>query len=261
MKLKKLNARGFSHDMVLVLFVVIFAIAGVGYLVASHAAAPSPCTQSAPQVYPQNTYAWATAGSWGLPGQKLSYNVSVYNADIGKCGSSTFTLSATAPSGYQVSVPVSSITLAPNSRAYPFVYVTSPTTATDGDNPIVFTLQRSGTSNQTASNTSYYKVYTTDTTPPTMYYSNPYDGLTISGHSYNLSVTAADDHATKYIEAYLDNNSLITTQNCDNTSYECQLYYTWNLKGVSIGAHTMTFKAYDWLGNMSSSTVNFTVGR
>ncbi len=38
MKLKKLNARGFSHDLVLVLFVVIFAIAGVGYLVASHAA-------------------------------------------------------------------------------------------------------------------------------------------------------------------------------------------------------------------------------
>jgi len=37
MKLKKLDIRGFSHDIVLVLFVVIFAIAGVGYLVASHA--------------------------------------------------------------------------------------------------------------------------------------------------------------------------------------------------------------------------------
>jgi hypothetical protein len=37
MKLKKLNARGFSHDIIIVLFVVIFAIAGVGYLVASHA--------------------------------------------------------------------------------------------------------------------------------------------------------------------------------------------------------------------------------
>ena len=37
MKLKKLDMRGFSHDIALVLFVVIFAIAGVGYLVASHA--------------------------------------------------------------------------------------------------------------------------------------------------------------------------------------------------------------------------------
>lgn len=37
MKIKKLDARGFSHDLVIVAFVVIFAIAGVGYLVASHA--------------------------------------------------------------------------------------------------------------------------------------------------------------------------------------------------------------------------------
>ncbi len=38
MTFKKLNARGFSHDIVMVLFVMIFAIVGVGYLVASHAA-------------------------------------------------------------------------------------------------------------------------------------------------------------------------------------------------------------------------------
>lgn len=37
MKIKKLNARGFSHDVVLVAFVAIFSIAGVTYLVASHA--------------------------------------------------------------------------------------------------------------------------------------------------------------------------------------------------------------------------------
>ena len=37
MKLKKLDMRGFSHDIGLALFVVVFAIIGVGYLVASHA--------------------------------------------------------------------------------------------------------------------------------------------------------------------------------------------------------------------------------
>jgi len=37
MKLKKLNARGFSHDLFIVAFVAVFAIAGVGYLVSSHA--------------------------------------------------------------------------------------------------------------------------------------------------------------------------------------------------------------------------------
>lgn len=37
MKLRKLNKRGFSHDVLIVLFVVVFAIAGAGFLVASHA--------------------------------------------------------------------------------------------------------------------------------------------------------------------------------------------------------------------------------
>lgn len=37
LKLRKLNTRGFSHDITLVVFVAIFAIAGVGYMVASYA--------------------------------------------------------------------------------------------------------------------------------------------------------------------------------------------------------------------------------
>jgi peptidoglycan hydrolase-like protein with peptidoglycan-binding domain len=36
-KLQKLNKRGFSHHIVLAAFVVVFAVAGVAYLVASHA--------------------------------------------------------------------------------------------------------------------------------------------------------------------------------------------------------------------------------
>lgn len=37
MKIKRLDVRGFSHDVVLVFFVVIFAIGGVAYMVASRA--------------------------------------------------------------------------------------------------------------------------------------------------------------------------------------------------------------------------------
>lgn len=37
MKIKKLNARGFSHELALILFVVIFAIGGAFYFVSSHA--------------------------------------------------------------------------------------------------------------------------------------------------------------------------------------------------------------------------------
>jgi hypothetical protein len=39
--MKKLDSRGFSHDLLVVAFVVLFAIAGVAYLVASRAQSPS----------------------------------------------------------------------------------------------------------------------------------------------------------------------------------------------------------------------------
>lgn len=52
MKIKKLDMRGFSHEMVLVLVVVVSAIVGTGYLVASHAetlcATGSSCPSNGP---------------------------------------------------------------------------------------------------------------------------------------------------------------------------------------------------------------------
>ncbi|MDB5171193.1 MAG: hypothetical protein JWO35_887 [Candidatus Saccharibacteria bacterium] len=44
MKIKKLDVRGFSHDILMVAFVVVFAIAGVGYIVASHADSCPPAS-------------------------------------------------------------------------------------------------------------------------------------------------------------------------------------------------------------------------
>lgn len=70
MKLKRLNARGFSHDMLIVLFVAVFAIAGVAYLVASHAnsCSSSPCT---PVSGPQS--AWTDWTNLGLTDAKGTF--------------------------------------------------------------------------------------------------------------------------------------------------------------------------------------------
>lgn len=54
--MKKLNSRGFSHDIVLALFVIIFAIAGIAYLVASHAAPSSKNSTPPPGTVPTLTY-------------------------------------------------------------------------------------------------------------------------------------------------------------------------------------------------------------
>ncbi len=47
MKMKKLNMRGFTHTVALIAVVAVFAVAGVGYMVASHA--DSTCSSTSTQ--------------------------------------------------------------------------------------------------------------------------------------------------------------------------------------------------------------------
>src|SRR5437763_230044 len=47
MKIRKLNNKGFSHEVLIIAFVAVFAIAGVAYVVASHAQTPMATTASA----------------------------------------------------------------------------------------------------------------------------------------------------------------------------------------------------------------------
>jgi hypothetical protein len=212
------------------------------------------CTQAAPSVSIDNTYGWAQWGSWGIPGQRLTYAINVRNYDVG-CGSSTFTVNVSAPGGFSVSIPTSTITLKSSSSAYLSANVASPSVIANGDYPLTVTVQRSGTSNSTASSTSYYKVYSTDTIAPLLYWPNPADGMTISGNSYQAIVSSSDDHAVSKIELYVDNAYLSTTL-CDDVAYECQLAYKLSLGS---GQHTATFKSYDWMGNVGVLTSTFTV--
>lgn len=61
----------------------------------------------------------------------------------------------------------------------------------------------------------------------------------------------------KQIELLVDGASMTTAQ-CDDVAYACQLSYKWPMG--SPGQHTATFKSYDWLGNVGVLTVGFTVG-
>jgi hypothetical protein len=212
------------------------------------------CTQKAPAVSIDNSWGWAQWGSWGLPGQQLTYAINVLNYDVG-CGSSTFTVSVSAPSGFSVSIPTNSISLRSSSSGYVSANVVSPSVIADGDYPLTVTVQRTGASNSTASATSYYKVYSTDSVAPRLYWPNPADGMTISGNSYQAIVTSSDDHAVSKIELYVDNVYTSTTL-CNGIAYECQLAYKLSL---GRGQHTATFKSYDWMGNVGVLTSTFTV--
>ncbi|HEU5211363.1 MAG TPA: hypothetical protein VFU10_01195 [Gaiellaceae bacterium] len=217
------------------------------------------CTQNAPAVAVQNTYGWSQWGSWGRAGQQLGYSVQVGNYDVG-CGSSTFTVNVSAPSGFSVSIPTSTLSLASGTSAYLWVYVTSPSTASDGDYPLTVTAVRGDGSTAASSGSfvSYYKVYSSDSVAPTLFWPNPGDGSTITGRSYNFAVSSKDDHSVQKIDLYIDNVYKSETT-CDGVSYTCDLNYAWSLGGVA-GQHTATFKSYDWTGNVGVLAVNFSVG-
>jgi hypothetical protein len=210
------------------------------------------CTRNAPDVAVQNNWQWGASGSWGLPGQQIAYQILIHNNDSG-CGSSTFTLGATAPSGFSVSIPTTAVSLGSSSYAYLWVYVTSPSSAVAGDYTLTLTAQR--TNGPSGSAATVYKVYTSDTSPPTLFWPNPGDGTTISGRSYNVTVSSSDDHAVKKIDLYLD-NTYVTTTTCDDITYICQLNYSWSPR---TGQHSAMFKSYDWTGKVGTLTTSFTV--
>jgi Big-like domain-containing protein len=217
----------------------------------------SSCTPAAPGVTVQNNWSWGTTGSWGLPGQQLGFQVQVTNYDVG-CSAASFAVSVSAPNGFSVSVPSNTMTLNSASSAYVSFDVTSPAVVADGDYPLTVTVARLGDASSAASAVTYYKVYSADTSAPTLFWNSPGDGATVSGNSYTVTVSSSDDHAVKNIDLYID-GAYVTTTACDDITYICQLTYNWSLNRLS-GQHTVTFRSHDWLGNVGSLAATFTVG-
>jgi len=236
---------------------IALALVTVVAIVAGPAAAGgkngTACATAAPQVSIANNYAWGEKGSWGTPGEELSYAISVTNMDLG-CGSSTFGLSMSAPNGFSVSVP-SSVSVASASSQYVWARVTSPAGAADGDYPLSVTVDRSGTASPAAQ--SFYKVYSSDTAGPKLYWLNPSDGGAVSGRTTYVGFSSTDDHKVRQLKVFLD-GALVASRTCDGITYDCQVSYKWSIRRVR-GQHSATFESTDGMGNVSSQTATFTV--
>jgi hypothetical protein len=246
--------RRIAHAAQIGAFAIAVALVPAALAVRGGGSTTSGCTPSAPRASIDNTWAWASPGSWGMPGQQLKYAIDVFNNDVG-CGSSTFTVRFSAPDGFSVSMPTSTITLNSASSGYAWAYVTSPATAADGDYPLTVTVERAGSSSPAA--TSSYKVYSSDTVAPKLYWTNPSDGGALSGRTAYVGFTSSDDHAVKKLDLSLDGVSVGSVL-CDNISSDCQLSYKWSIRRVH-GQHTATYKSTDWMGNVATQTATFTV--
>ena len=212
------------------------------------------CTVNTPGLAVQNTWAWAATGSYGLAGQRLTYQVQVINYDTG-CRSASFVLSASAPDSFAVSVPTSSISLKAGGNGYLSAYVTSPSGAANGSYPVTFSVARAGTTLPTGAATTHYMVYSVDSAAPTVYWPNPSDGQVITARTSWVQASAVDDHAVKEITLSIDGTAAATRM-CDDIAYSCTLYYDWS---TVKGSHTATFTATDWMNNAATTTVTFSV--
>ena len=238
---------------VVAVIAALCALLPVGASVAS-AGPTQTCTRNAPRASIDNTWAWASPGSWGSPGQQLKYAINVFNNDA-SCGSSSFVVGMAAPNRFAVSIPTNTITLASGAAGYVWAYVTSPVDAADGDYPLTATAAGAGATSPAAP--SWYKVYSSDTVAPKLFWTNPADGGALSGRTAYVGFASSDDHAVKKVDVYLD-NALVATTLCDNVSYQCQLSYKWAIRRVH-GQHTATFQSTDFMGNVAAQTATFTV--
>ena len=85
----------------------------------------------------------------------------------------------------------------------------------------------------------------------------PVDGTSISGRSYNVTVSSSDDHQVTKIELSSTMPSTHSHDVSDGVGYNCQLFY----RGPSAGS-TAAFgdlRSYDWLGNVGTLTTTFNV--
>jgi hypothetical protein len=81
------------------------------------------CTAAAP------TTTAAPTSRRGLPGEEVTYNVTVVNNDSQSCGTSTFDIDANVPPGWSGSIADPVLVLTPGEQATTTLYVTSPADA------------------------------------------------------------------------------------------------------------------------------------
>ncbi|MBN1203581.1 MAG: S8 family serine peptidase, partial [Myxococcaceae bacterium] len=91
-----------------------------------------------------------------------------------------------------------------------------------------------------------------DTTPPTVAFSAPAEGATVSGTSVTMSATATDNVRVLRVEFY-EGTTLLATDTASPYSF------TWNTRTSPNGLRTLTAKAFDLAGNVGTAERAVTV--
>lgn len=187
----------------------------------------------------------------GSPAQALSFTLTVQNNDTAACGSSTFGLTSSGPSGFTQTPASSQVSVAPGASVTVPVTITSTNSVTAGFYAFTNTVKNNAATSYVANADLTYTISTADTIAPTVTLSSPANGSTIAGKTV-IAATSNDNVAVASMEIWIDGQL-----RASNTSGS--ISYTWNVnKRVTKGTHTIIVKAYDTSGNLGQQQATVT---
>jgi chitodextrinase len=89
----------------------------------------------------------------------------------------------------------------------------------------------------------------TDTQPPTISITSPSSGATVSGKTTTLAASASDNVGVTKVAFYSGNTLLGSASNSSGSTWQ----YSWDSTGTANGTYTLTARAYDAAGNVTTS--------
>jgi len=195
----------------------------------------------------------APSSRTGAAGASLAYSVTVTNKNSAACGTSTFALSQSLPTGFAGSLGANSLAIAAGSSVSTNWTVNSSTAVADA----TYTLTASAADSATGVNIGAHAsavVYTApaDTTPPALTIVSPSAGAMLAGNKAVITATATDASGVAAVEFYVDNVLLARDT---ATPYSAN----WNLRKFAAGTHAIRVHAIDARGNVSEQTITVTL--
>ncbi|TWJ18783.1 S8 family serine peptidase [Geobacter argillaceus] len=130
----------------------------------------------------------------------------------------------------------------------PFAFSWDSTTVADGKHTLQAQAFDAAGNSAASSIFSVTVQNTVDTTPPTITTISPVNGSSVTGlRRVTITTSATDNVAVSKLQLYVDGI-------LKSTVAGSSLSFNWDQRGVAIGSHSITVKAFDTAGNTSSAT-------
>lgn len=135
------------------------------------------------------------------------------------------------------------------SYASPFAFNWDTTTSSNAaHNVVVKAYDTAGNTGQASASVTVKNPTPADTQPPTVWITSPTTGTHLaSSGSVSIRVSASDNVGVSKVCIYIDGVQVYSSSSAPYS-------YSWNLKKVGWGQHTITAKAWDRAGNWSASS-------